>query len=131
MYRINHIGIVVKNIEQYVNDSIYPKINKIVIDPIQHSKMGLIKIGNNSTDIELIEPLNSKSTTYNYLKKTGGGYHHICYETNNEKALYFFLKKQNIKIIYGPVEALLFNNNKVVFGYTKNREIVEFLILHK
>ena len=50
--------------------------------------MGLIKMGTNGTDIELIEPLNSKSTTYNYLKKTGGGYHHICYEINTDPALY-------------------------------------------
>ena len=43
-------------------------------------------MGRNSPNLELIEPINNKSTTYNYLKKTGGGYHHICFEieTNNE-----------------------------------------------
>jgi len=109
----------VKRIEQYVDDSIYPEINKIVIDPIQNSKLGLIIMSGNNPNLELIEPINNKSTTYNYLKKTGGGYHHICFEieTNNELENYF--KRYKIKKIYGPVNAILFDNKPSGFWIYK------------
>ncbi len=125
---MNHIGIVVKNIDQYMKSSIYPALSKHVFDPIQSSNIGLIETGKQELDIELIEPVGESATTFNFLNKTGGGYHHICYEIGSEEELVQFLRNNKIKKIYGPVKAVLFDNKKVTFGYTRNREIVEFLI---
>jgi len=125
---MNHIGIVVKNIDRYMKASIYPPLSKYVFDPIQHSNIGLIRTGGQEPDIELIEPVGESATTFNFLKKTGGGYHHICYEIESEEELDRLLSNNQIKKIYGPVKAALFDSKKVTFGYTKNREIVEFLI---
>ena len=127
---MNHIGIVVKSIDQYVENSFYYKLEKYVFDSIQHSNLGLILTNDGEPNIELIEPIDENSTTFNFLKKTGGGYHHICYEFASLSSLDSFMNKHRIKKIFGPVKAILFDNKKVVFGITKNREILEFLIMN-
>ena len=131
MLKMNHIGIVARDIDRYMKASFYPALSKHVFDPIQHSNIGLIEIAGQQPDIELIEPVGESATTFNFLKKTGGGYHHICYEIESEEVLDQFLRNNQIKKIYGPVKAILFDTKQVTFGYTRNREIVEFLILQR
>jgi hypothetical protein len=90
--------------------------------------MGLIETKGDEPNIELIEPINEQSTTFNFLTGKGGGIHHFCYEVDNIDKLNFFLQSNNIKQIYGPVQARLFDDKAVVFGYTKNKEVIEFII---
>ena len=90
--------------------------------------MGLIETKGDEPNIELIEPINEQATTFNFLKNKGGGVHHFCYEIGNIDKLKIFLQSNNIKQFYGPVQARLFDDKAVVFGYTKNREIIEFII---
>lgn len=126
--KINHIGIVTKSIEKYLRNAGYDKPDLLVDDPVQQAFIALVRLTDDEIDIELIEPWNEEATTYNFLKKTGGGLHHICYELDNENELDELFQKRKIKKIFGPVEAIAFNRRKVVFGYTRNREIVEFLL---
>ena len=57
---------------------IFEKKIKELFDPVQNSNMSLYL---NFTDslIELIQPLNEESFTYNFLKKNGSSYNHLCY----------------------------------------------------
>ncbi len=124
---INHIGIVVNHIDRYIKNSLFEQADKRVYDPVQRAHIALISLPG-QPDIELIQPEDSRAATYNYLKKTGGGLHHICYEISGQNALTELMNRFHIKLVFGPVEAVLFNKQKVVFGYNRNREIVEFLI---
>ncbi len=126
MIRINHIGIVVKSIEEYLKNGWLPPAGKIVYDPVQDSR--LLLAGSEGNMIELIEPVSEKATTYNFLQKTGGGLHHVCFEVGFlEEAEKIIAEKKAVKF-FGPVPARLFNGRKVLFVYSRNREIVEFLI---
>ena len=120
--RIHHIGYVVKNIEKYRKNLLIDKIIKEVYDDTQKAKLVLIEAGN--TLIELIEPQNEESFTYNFLKK-GGGYHHLCYETTKENAENFIKTKKMIKVLDWVYAPLL--DSEVVFAYNRNKEIVEFV----
>ncbi len=127
MLPVNHIGMVVKDIDRYIKNSWYEQAHKRVFDPIQRAHIALIELPG-QPDIELIQPEDEQATTFNFLKKTGGGLHHICYEAPDQIVLEELMVRFHIKPIFGPVEAVLFENRKVLFGYNRNREIVEFLI---
>lgn len=130
--KLNHIGIVVKNIEDYIIHSLpfeeYTVVNN-VIDNYQEARIILIS-PKFSPYIELIQPLSEKSSTFNFLNKNGDSIHHMCFEVENLEELDKILIEKKIKKITSPVKAPLFNNKKVVFGYTKNRNIIEFLIIN-
>jgi methylmalonyl-CoA/ethylmalonyl-CoA epimerase len=129
MLRIHHIGIVVKSIVAFLEFSPYRRSTEIAYDPHQHSHICMLETGEKETQLELIEPIDEKSTTYQFLMKHGNGTHHICYEIDTYENLELYLRKSKLKRIYGPVEATVFENRNVVFAYSRTQGVVEFLIL--
>lgn len=130
MFPIHHIGIVVKNIDAYLDASPYERSTEIVYDPTQHSRICMLRTGEGETPIELIEPIDEKSTTYQFLKKHGNGTHHICYQAEREADLGAYLKTYKMKQITVPKPAVVFDDRKVVFAYSRTQGIVEFLIMN-
>jgi hypothetical protein len=49
----------------------------------------------NSLQVKLIEPLNKKSPIYGFAKK--GGWHHLCFRTQNLESTISQLKKKRNK----------------------------------
>jgi methylmalonyl-CoA/ethylmalonyl-CoA epimerase len=125
--KLHHIGYVVDNISSFEKHLLFGKEVKKIFDPVQNSQMALY---NNFSDsfIELIQPLNDKSFTYNYLQKNGSGYHHLCYEISSHEELKQIAKEQKLIMVKGPLPAILFDNREVWFYYTLNKQIVEFVI---
>ena len=129
MLKIHHIGIVVKDIAAYLKSSQYRKSTEVIYDPIQHSNICILVNIYKEPPIELIEPIDEKSTTYQHLKKNGTSMHHLCYEIDSYEKLKEYMKQHRLKRVFGPVEAIVFNRKKVVFCYSVNTGIVEFLLL--
>lgn len=125
--RLHHIGYIVADIAKYEANMLYEEKVKEVIDPVQNSKLSLYRNFSNSF-IELIEPLNENAFTYNFLQKNGSGYHHVCYETTSEAAIETIASGIKLIKILGPVPAVLFDNRTVYFYYSRNKQVVEFLI---
>ena len=123
--KIHHIGIVIRNIDQYLENS-FLSLTKKIYDPIQDSNLALVETYNDFF-IELIEPISKSSTTFNFLQ-AGGGYHHLCYLIDDENKLKEITSKYRIKIFWGPKPAVLFDNRNVAFGMNRNNEIIEFLL---
>ncbi len=125
-FKFHHIGIVVKSIEQYESQMLPTEKIAEVIDEIQNSKLALYQNDENSY-LELIEPLNEKSTSYNSLQKFGNHLNHLCYQVESFTDLdRFMTEKKWIKVL-GPVPAVLFNNREVVFYLTRSGQLIEFL----
>ena len=125
--KIHHIGFVVQNIEQYEKRFIHNgKINEVE-DVIQNAKLALYN-GFGDYFLELIEPLNENSFTWNFLKKTQNSFHHLCYEIDSFDSVIKFAKEHKLIHLLGPVKATLFNDKNVVFYFDRNRNIVEFLL---
>jgi methylmalonyl-CoA/ethylmalonyl-CoA epimerase len=127
--KFHHTGIVVSSIDEFEKNLLFEEKLYEVFDPIQHAQLALFKNFGDSY-IELIQPLDQNSITWNFLKKSGKyGIHHFCYEVPNYTVLEEVKKVFKLIPILGPIPALLFNDKQVVFFYSRNKTVVEFLIL--
>lgn len=95
--KFDHIGIVVKSIEEAVGDYLefrgmnqHPKIDFV---SSQGVRIALIKEG--TVNIEFVEPIDKNSKVYNYMQSHPyGGLHHLCYRVDDIDKAYERLKKQ-------------------------------------
>jgi len=125
--KFHHIGYVVNNITEWEKSIIYKsKINDI-FDPVQNATLALYK-NFDCQYIELIQPLGKEAFTWNFLTKNGEGFHHLCYNINDLNELNMIIKKYKLIPILNPVPALLFNGKYVTFYYSRNKQIIEFVI---
>ena len=124
---LHHIGIVVNDITKYEASMIYEEKVAEVTDPVQQSVLALYK-NFGSCYVELIQPLNENSYTMNFLKKNGNGFHHLCFEVASKETMLEIVVEKKLIYINGPFPAILFGNRDVYFYFSRNKEIVEFLI---
>lgn len=126
-FKFHHIGIVVSSIEQYESQMLPAKKIKEVIDEIQNSKLALYENYNDSF-IELIEPLNENSTSFNSLKKFGNHLNHLCYQTESFSKLDKFMSDNKWIKVLGPVPAVIFDSKNVVFYINRSGQLIEFIL---
>ncbi|MHA1989401.1 MAG: methylmalonyl-CoA epimerase [Candidatus Hodarchaeales archaeon] len=98
--KIDHIGIVVKSIEDHMN--FYRNILKLPFlgyktVETQKVKVAMFQIG--ESVIELLEPIDEESPINNFLNKRGEGIHHLCYDVDNIEGTLEDLKAKNINLI--------------------------------
>ncbi len=127
-FKFHHIGIVVSSIDQYESQMLPAKKIKEVVDEIQNSKLALYENYNDSF-IELIEPLNENSTSFNSLKKFGNHLNHLCYQAESFSILDNFMSDNKWIKVFGPVPAALFNSKNVVFYINRSGQLIEFILL--
>ncbi len=130
--KLHHIGKVVKDLEQareYYKETFgMETLAEPVVDPIQKVKVAFLNTGfGEHMTIELIQPMTEDSPVYKYLKKTGGGLHHLSYQVEDiQKAVEEF--KQKGALILGDIVPGKGHNDKsTVWLYTRSRELVEFV----
>lgn len=129
MMKFHHIGIIVHDIIEFESKMIYEDKICEVFDPLQNANLVLYRNFGNSF-IELIQPVDETSFTWNFLQKNANfGFHHLCYEVKNLNILEEIKIKYKLISVLGPLPALLFNGKRVAFFYSRNKTIIEFLIL--
>jgi len=124
---IHHIGIVVSNISQSLNEFekfiSFDSITTPELITSQKVRVCFLDIGN--FRMELIEPANSGSPISNFAQK-GGGFHHICFEVENlDSEINLFIKK-GAKLIVKPT--IGFEGRKIAFLFLNNKMIKTNLI---
>lgn len=122
--RLHHLGFVVSSIDTYASHLLAQAELKRVEDPLQKAHLALFS-SYGTAYIELIEPLNEAAFTWNFLHKSGGGFHHLCYAIDSEAELQQYTR--DMVPVRGPLPALLFDNAPVWFFMNRNRQIVEFV----
>ena len=125
--KLHHTGFIVADIDQYEKNMLFEEKVKDVLDPVQNGRLSLYRNFSNSF-IELIQPLNEEAFTYNFLQKGGNNFHHFCYEIDSETELKTIVLKNKLILVKGPVPAVLFDNRSVYFYYSRNKQVVEFLL---
>lgn len=123
---LHHVGYVVYDITSYANLLKLPSPLIQVNDLVQQALIALFEHPGNPY-IELIQPMNESSPTWNFLQKQGEGYHHHCYECT-EEAMWQEVALQRLIKVMGPVPAVLFEGRTVYFFVTRKMEVVEFLL---
>jgi methylmalonyl-CoA/ethylmalonyl-CoA epimerase len=114
---IDHIGIVVKSLEQGIEywQKVfgYKQMTESVINTRQKVKVVFLK-KEDSLLIKLIEPTDETSPVYKFAMK-GGGLHHLafrCKEINEEIVR---LKNLGLRVITNPQPGEAFENNQIAF----------------
>jgi len=124
--KLHHIGYVVKSIEAAAAALPGLRLVDRVFDPVQQAELALYALDN--VHIEFICPAGEQSFTWRFLDKDGGGYHHLCYEAPDLETAQRLMREHRMVKVLGPVPALLFGGRQVLFAYSRNKDVVEFLI---
>jgi methylmalonyl-CoA/ethylmalonyl-CoA epimerase len=80
-----------------------------------------------SLDIKLIEPADSDSPLWDFVKK-GGGLHHLCFKTSNVEQACMELAEKGARIVSHPAPGEAFNDKLIAFcylGFGLNAEIID------
>jgi hypothetical protein len=125
--KLHHTGFVVKDIDKYAKNHPLGECVAQIIDPVQHAKLALYS-NHSEVLVELIQPFNELSFTWNALNKNGNHFHHFCYTVKTFSAAEKYASDFKMIKVLGPLPAVLFGGLEVVFYYSRNQQVVEFLI---
>ena len=85
--RVDHIAIIVHNIEQalvFYRDTLGIIPGEIKEVPTEQVRIAFLPMGGpGDSEIELIEPISTDSSLSKFLEKRGEGLHHICLEVDD------------------------------------------------
>jgi methylmalonyl-CoA/ethylmalonyl-CoA epimerase len=123
---LHHIGIVTKDIGKYIASQPLQECSRIMEDKNQDAFIAFLKTGSD-TLLELVQPLSERSQTYAFSKK-GGGYHHLCYQVKTMFDFEKIVKEHRLMKISRPVPALAMGNCMIVFCFTREKQLIEFVI---
>lgn len=126
---IDHIGIVVKSIEEGIkhwkNVFNYSQMTKIVINSRQRVKVVFME-KEDSILIKLVEPLDEKSPAFSFAKK-GGGLHHLGFKCNNIQEQINHMKEMKLRVISPPEPGEAFEDNLIAFMFAKQGLNIELI----
>jgi methylmalonyl-CoA epimerase len=98
--KINHIGIVVRDIQEALKvyeTALGLPLNQVVEVPDQKVKVAFLPIG--ESNVELVQPLDEGTGAAKFLEKRGEGIHHVCIEVDNIEASLAKLKDHGVPLI--------------------------------
>lgn len=81
IYKIDHIGVAVENIEKALNfysESLQIKCTDVEYIENQSARVAILPVGD--SEIELLEPTDDESTIKKFIKMKGEGIHHIAFK---------------------------------------------------
>jgi len=127
---IDHIGFVVEDIQSGIDrfTTLYGfhVESESVYDIAQHVKLAMLA-SSNGYRIELIQPVDENSPSYDFMKK-GGGLHHFCFCVDKMEDSIKQMKQNGHLLFKRPIEAILLGGRKVAFLYSKKtNQIVELV----
>ena len=129
--KIDHIGIVVPNIEKALEHykNVFIKIgSKPIISETQNVKISFIEFSN--IKLELIEQISEKSPISNFLKKNPlGGIHHVGLEVDDLNNTYSGAKNNDLEPLSKPVKG--YHGRDLFFLHPKKMMNTLFEILSK
>ena len=129
--KLDHLGLVVENIQKYFNEFLMPvlgikELSGVYTDHNQLSKVAFVKTANECR-IELIEPLNESSPVSQVLKKRKGSLHHMCFIADDFDSDVKRMQDNKCLMISPPKTAVAFDNRRVVFFFTPTYEVIEIV----
>ena len=128
-FRFHHIG--------YVTDSImdtaacYAALgyqpSPVIEDKIQRVYICFLT-KKNFPRIELVEPVDEKSSLYKLFKSNGVAPYHVCYEVDNiDEAADEMIDIKGYTLLFRPVEAIALDNRMICYLYRKETGYIELV----
>ncbi len=125
MFRLDHIGLVTKDIEELVNVFRALGIGEItesIENPRQKVAASFVNVGGNEdVYIEVLEPASENSPISKFLEKQGGGLHHLCFEVDDINKMSQNLTEKGFRMIVPPEDCEAYDENlkRVCEGVTR------------
>ena len=112
--KLQHIGIVVKNIHQSIGElTQFLNFESTTVPTLIGSqKVNVCFLKTNSVYIELIEPTEENSPVSNFAKD-GGGFHHLCFEVDDINQMIEKMVNNGARLVVEPVKG--FDNHLIAF----------------
>ena len=103
--KLHHIGIVVKNIQNSLGElTQFLNFESTTIPSLVVSqKVNICFLKTNNVFLELIEPAQENSPISDFVK-TGGGFHHLCFEVDDIHLELEKMKKNGARVIVDAVK---------------------------
>jgi methylmalonyl-CoA/ethylmalonyl-CoA epimerase len=98
--RIDHIGVVVRDIEQALKvyqSALGLPLREVVEVPGQKVEVAFLPVGEGN--IELVQPLSDDTGTAKFLRERGEGIHHICLKVSDIESTLAQLKAHGVELI--------------------------------
>ena len=126
--KFNHLGLAVKRFSDAL--AFYKNLGYHCTDPVIDSLQNVEIILCTSVKfptVELIKPINDKSSIIDYLNEYSEMIYHICYEVENIETINKLFSNNRAICVSEPQPAILFDNRLVSFYYIPNVGLVEVL----
>ena len=103
--KLHHIGIVVKNIQNSLGElTQFLNFESTTIPSLVGSqKVNICFLKTNNVFLELIEPAQENSPISDFVK-TGGGFHHLCFEVDDIHLELEKMKKNGARVVVDVVK---------------------------
>ena len=129
--RIDHAGYAVSSIKQYLADFFVPlfqpeSVTEIMEDPLQGVRVAFATMPGGAR-VELIEPMTPDSPVNKILDARRGGLYHLCYEVEHLEEQIESFQKKGCLLISGPTPAVAFQQRRIVFLFTPQRDVIELV----
>ena len=138
--KLEHIGFVVESIEEFarVLKAIgFDALTLPVTDRNNNVNASFVAIGgNDDVYLEVLEPAGEASVVSGFLKRTGGGLHHLCFEVDDIEKASKELDSLGFKMVSAPNMCPAYDENlgrtcegttKISFFLLPNRLLIELL----
>ena len=103
--KLHHIGIVVKNIQNSLGElTRFLNFESTTVPSLVGSqKVNICFLKTNDVFLELIEPAQENSPISDFVK-TGGGFHHLCFEVDDIHLELEKMKKNGARVVVNVVK---------------------------
>jgi methylmalonyl-CoA epimerase len=114
-FRLDHIGLVVEDIGEFrrVFRALDPHAEtEPLADPIQKVAASFLTVHDEGpVYVEVLEPTDETSPVMNFLRKRGGGLHHLCFEVEDIDAATKRLRDEGFTMVCEPVPCPTYDEN--------------------
>jgi methylmalonyl-CoA/ethylmalonyl-CoA epimerase len=116
--KINHVGIAVPSIEDFLrsNDVLYGTFSRgpLIVNDVQDVREMFITDG--ATVFELLEPISDKSPLAGFLKRNrGGGLIHVAFDVEDIDAAIATIESAGGRVVVEPVPDVAFGQQRIAF----------------
>lgn len=138
--KLDHIGFVVEKIDEFaeVLRAIgFGALTRPVPDRNNNVNASFVPVGgDDDVYLEVLEPIGDTSVVSGFLKRTGGGLHHLCFAVDDIERASEELEKKGFKMVSSPALCPAYDENlsracegvtKISFFLMPNRLLIELL----
>ena len=131
--RIDHVAIIVRNIEQalvFYRDTLGITPSEIKEVPTEQVRIAFLPMGGpGGSELELIEPITPNSSLTRFLEKRGEGLHHICLEVADIDAALAEMQEKGVPVL--DKQPRIASGGRAIFLHPKGTNGVLLELLEK